>query len=162
MKPYNILFLCTHNSSRSILAEALATTRTNGKFIGQSAGSTPGKAVNPFAHELALELGYPAEKLRSKSWDEFARPDAPHMDFIITVCDDAAGEVCPVWLGHPVTAHWGLPDPSKVQGSDDDKRRAYRAVLDALASRIRQLAELPVDRLTRAELSHLLRSIHDR
>lgn len=147
MKTYNILFLCTHNSARSVIGEALASTQTNGKFIGYSAGSTPGTSVNSFARELAVDMGYPVEKLRSKSWDEFALPDAPKMDFIITVCDKAAGEVCPVWIGNPVTAHWGLPDPSQVQGSDEEKRKAFMDVMLGLRKRIHLLADLPLDRL---------------
>ena len=147
MKTYNILFLCTHNSARSVIGEALASTQTNGKFIGYSAGSTPGTSVNPFARELAVDMGYPEEKLRSKSWDEFALPDAPKMDFIITVCDNAAGEVCPVWIGNPVTAHWGFPDPSQVEGSDEEKRKAFKDVMLALRKRIQLLADLPLDRL---------------
>ena len=147
MKTYNILFLCTHNSARSVIGEALASTQTNGKFIGYSAGSTPGTSVNPFARELAVDMGYPVEKLRSKSWDEFALPDAPKMDFIITVCDNAAGEVCPVWIGNPVTAHWGFPDPSQVQGSDEEKRKAFKDVMLGLRKRIQLLADLPLDRL---------------
>ena len=159
MKPYNILFLCTHNSARSILGEALATTQTGGRFVGYSAGSHPGTSVNPFARELALELGYPAERLRSKSWDEFATPGAPTMDFIITVCNDAAGEVCPVWLGHPVSAHWGFPDPSRVPGSDDDKRRAFRDVMHGLNRRIQHVANLPLDRLDRPGLQEAMRAL---
>ena len=147
MKTYNILFLCTHNSARSVIGEALASTQTNGKFIGYSAGSTPGTSVNPFARELAVDMGYPVEKLRSKSWDEFALPDSPKMDFIITVCDNAAGEVCPVWIGNPVTAHWGFPDPSQVQGSDEEKRKAFKDVMLGLRKRIQLLADLPLDRL---------------
>ncbi len=147
MKTYNILFLCTHNSARSVIGEALASTQTNGKFIGYSAGSTPGTSVNPFARELAVDMGYPEEKLRSKSWDEFALPDAPKMDFIITVCDNAAGEVCPVWIGNPVTAHWGFPDPSQVEGSDEEKRKAFKDVMLGLRKRIQLLADLPLDRL---------------
>jgi arsenate reductase (thioredoxin) len=147
MKTYNILFLCTHNSARSVIGEALASTQTNGKFIGYSAGSTPGTSVNSFARELAVDMGYPVEKLRSKSWDEFALPDAPKMDFIITVCDNAAGEVCPVWIGNPVTAHWGFPDPSQVQGSDEEKRKAFKDVMLGLRKRIQLLADLPLDRL---------------
>ena len=147
MKTYNILFLCTHNSARSVIGEALASTQTNGKFIGYSAGSTPGTSVNPFARELAVDMGYPVEKLRSKSWDEFALPDSPKMDFIITVCDNAAGEVCPVWVGNPVIAHWGFPDPSKAEGSDEEKRKAFMEVMLGLRKRIQLLADLPLDRL---------------
>jgi arsenate reductase len=147
MTTYNILFLCTHNSARSVIGEALAATHPSGKFIGYSAGSTPGTQVNPFAAEIAAKLGYPATKLRSKSWDEFALPGAPSMDFIITVCDNAAGEVCPIWPGKPATAHWGFPDPSQVSGSDDDKRRAFRDVMAGLQKRIDLLASLPIDKL---------------
>ena len=161
MKTYNILFLCTHNSARSILGEALASTQTNGRFVGYSAGSTPGKGVNPFAKELAVELGYPVEKLRSKSWDEFALPNAPKMDFIITVCDNAAGEVCPVWLGTPVTAHWGFPDPSNAQGTDDDKRKAFRDVMRGLNTRIQYLANIPLEGLDRISLQVKVRELAD-
>jgi len=153
MKTYNILFLCTHNSARSILGEALASTDPSGKFIGYSAGSTPGGKVNPFAAELAIQMGYPAERLRSKSWDEFALADAPAMDFIITVCDNAAGEVCPMWPGKPVTAHWGFPDPSEVRGTDEEKRRAFREVMQGLSRRIDALAALPLDRLDALSLA---------
>ena len=159
MKTYNILFLCTHNSARSILGEALASTQTQGRFVGFSAGSTPGAGVNPFARELALELGYPPEKLRSKSWDEYALPDAPKMDFIITVCDNAANEVCPVWPGHPMTAHWGLPDPSAVPGSDDDKRRAFAQTMQALSNRLNSFVNLPVDKLDKLSLQQKLDEI---
>lgn len=147
MKPYNILFLCTHNSARSVLGEALASTHPSGRFIGYSAGSTPGTRVNPFAAEIASELGYDNSKLRSKNWDEFALPGAPKMDFIITVCDNAAGELCPVWPGNPATAHWGFPDPSQVSGSDEDKRRAFRDVMGGLKKRIDMLGSLPLDKL---------------
>lgn len=161
MKQYNILFLCTHNSARSIIGEALASTQTQGRFIGYSAGSTPGKGVNPFARELALELGYPEEKLRSKSWDEFALPGAPKMDFIITVCDNAAGEACPVWVGTPVTAHWGFPDPSQVQGADDDRRKAFREVMRGLNTRIQRLANAPLERLDHMSLQAKVRELAD-
>ncbi len=147
MKSFHLLFLCTHNSARSVIGEALASTHRSGKFIGYSAGSTPGTKVNPFAAEIAEKLGYPASKLRSKSWDEFAQPGAPAMDFIITVCDNAAGEVCPIWPGKPATAHWGFPDPSQVGGSDDDKRRAFREVMAGLQKRIDLLASLPIEKL---------------
>lgn len=159
MKTYNILFLCTHNSARSIMGEALASTQTHGKFVGYSAGSTPGASVNPFALELAIEMGYPKDKLRSKSWDEFARPDAPKMDFIITVCDNAAGEVCPVWVGKPVTAHWGFPDPSQVQGTDEEKRRAFKAVMLGLRQRIQLLADFPLDRLDQMTVQAKVREL---
>ena len=126
MKQYNILFLCTHNSARSVLAEALASTHPSGLFMGYSAGSTPGTTVNPFAKELALQMGYSEARLRSKSWDEFGLPNAPKMDFIITVCDNAAGEVCPIWPGKPATAHWGFPDPASVEGTDAIKREVFK------------------------------------
>lgn len=147
MKTYNILFLCTHNSARSILGEALASTDPSGRFVGYSAGSTPGGKVNPFAAGLALQMGYPAEQMRSKSWDEFALPGAPSMDFIITVCDNAAGEVCPIWPGKPATAHWGFPDPSQVSGGDEAKRKAFREVMLGLRRRIELLAALPLEKL---------------
>ena len=159
MRDYNILLLCTHNSARSVVGEALASTHPSGKFVGYSAGSTPGTTVNPFARELAIEMGYDESKLRSKSWDEFAKPDAPVMDFIITVCDNAAGEACPVWIGNPATAHWGFPDPSHVQGSDDDKRRAFKDVMLGLKQRIQLLADLPVERLDTLSLQNEVRKI---
>lgn len=156
MKQYNILFLCTHNSARSVLGEALASTHQSGLFVGYSAGSTPGTSVNPFARELALEMGYDESKLRSKSWDEYGLPDAPKMDFIITVCDNAAGEQCPFWPGKPATAHWGFLDPSQAQGSDDDKRKAFRDVMIGLKKRIDLLASMPLDKLD----SMTLKNIH--
>lgn len=159
MKTYNILFLCTHNSARSVIGEALASTQTHGRLIGYSAGSTPGQSVNPFARELALEMGYPEAKLRSKSWDEFAEPNAPHMDFIITVCDNAAGEVCPVWVGNPVTAHWGFPDPSRVQGTDEEKRKAFKEVMFGLRKRILLLADLPLERLDSISLQAQVKAL---
>lgn len=159
MKQYNILFLCTHNSARSVLGEALASMHKSGRLVGFSAGSSPGSQVNPFAREIAIALGYPQEKLRSKSWDEFALAGAPQMDFIITVCDNAAGEVCPVWPGKPVTAHWGFPDPSQVQGSDDEKRRAFRVVMQGLSRRIDALAALPLDRLDALSLQTELKRL---
>ncbi len=158
MKQYNILFLCTHNSARSILGEALASTHPSGLFIGHSAGSTPGTSVNPFARELALEMGYSNSNLRSKNWDEFSLPNAPKMDFIITLCDNAAGEVCPTWPGNPATAHWGFPDPSLVTGSDAEKRLAFIEVKNGLKKRIDFLASLPLEKLD----SIALREIHDK
>ena len=155
MKQFNILFLCTHNSARSVLGEAIASTHLSGKFVGYSAGSTPGTSVNPLARELALQMGYDESKLRSKSWDEYGLPNAPQMDFIITVCDDAAGEVCPFWPGRPATAHWGFPDPSQVAGSDDDKRRAFKEVMIGLKKRIDLLADMPLDRLNSLSLQEI-------
>lgn len=159
MKTYNILFLCTHNSARSILGEALATTHSSGRFIGYSAGSTPGGKVNPYAAELALQMGYPAEKLRSKSWDEFAAAGAPRMDFIITVCDNAAGEVCPLWPGHPATAHWGFPDPTRVDGDDETRRKAFVEVMAGLRKRLDLLAARPLEELDAISLNTELKRL---
>jgi len=155
MKQYNILFLCTHNSARSVLGEALASTHPSGKFVGYSAGSMPGNQVNPFAKEIALELGYAEERLRSKSWDEFGLPNAPKMDFIITVCDNAAGEVCPFWPGQPATAHWGFPDPSQVQGTDLEKRAAFNEVMNGLKRRLDILAAMPLEKLGSMSLKEI-------
>jgi arsenate reductase len=146
---YNVLFLCTGNSARSILAEVLIAHWGRGRFRGYSAGSFPKGAVNPVAVELLDRLRLPSEGLRSKSWDEFARPDAPVMDFVFTVCDQAAGEVCPVWPGNPVTAHWGVPDPAAIEGSEDRRRQAFREALRALESRIKLFVALPIDKLDR-------------
>lgn len=159
MNTYNILFLCTHNSARSVIGEALASTDPSKIFVGYSAGSTPGTRVNPFAAEIAEMLGYPTEKLRSKSWNEFAAPGAPKMDFIITVCDNAAGEVCPTWPGNPATAHWGFPDPSQVAGSDEAKRQAFKDVMVGLRKRIERLAALPIDKLDRMSLQSELQKL---
>jgi arsenate reductase (thioredoxin) len=156
MKTYNILFLCTHNSARSILGEALASTHPSGKFVGYSAGSTPGTSVNPIAADIAVELGMDRTLLKSKSWDVYAGPNAPKMDFIITVCDNAAGEVCPFWPGQPATAHWGFPDPSQVQGTDLEKRAAFNTVMNGLKKRIDLLASMPLEKLD----SMTLKSIH--
>jgi len=155
MKQYNILFLCTHNSARSVLGEALASTHPSGKFVGYSAGSTPGTSINPIARELALEMGYEESKLRSKSWDEYGLPEAPQMDFIITVCDNAAGEVCPVWPGKPATAHWGFPDPSQVKGNDLEKKAAFISVMNGLKKRIDLLASMPLDSLDSMSLKEI-------
>ena len=156
MKPYNILFLCTHNSARSIIGEALASTHQSGKFIGFSAGSTPGTSINPIAADLAEELGMVRSLLKSKSWDVYGQPDAPKMDFIITVCDNAAGEQCPFWPGQPATAHWGFPDPSQIQGTDLEKRKAFNEVKNGLKKRLDILASLPLEKLD----SMSLREIH--
>ena len=143
---YNILFLCTGNSARSVMSEALVAILGNGRFTGYSAGSKPTGAVNPFAIEqiAAFDPAYPTQHLRSKSWDEFAQPDAPRMDFIITVCDNAAGEACPFWPGRPATAHWGYDDPAAVAGPDDAQRAAFAAVFAQIRRRIEALVALPL------------------
>jgi arsenate reductase (thioredoxin) len=160
-RPYNILFLCSGNSARSILGEALATTLSHGRFIGYSAGSKPKGLVNPIALKMAKEMGYPEALLRSKSWDEFARVEAPHMDFIITVCDSAAGEECPYWPGHPTTAHWGFPDPDLVEGGEEAVWSAFRRVEMGLRNRIELLIDLPIDKLDHLQIKDELHSIHD-
>ena len=143
----SVLFLCTGNSARSILAEAYLNHAGRGRFIAYSAGSHPAGRVNPFALELLRETGLPTAGARSKSWDEFARPDAPKIDFVVTVCDSAAAEVCPVWPGHPVKAHWGVPDPAAVEGTDEQKRRAFKDALTTLSRRIDLFLALPVEKL---------------
>jgi len=149
---YNVLFLCTGNSARSILAEGLLNFEGKGRFRAFSAGSFPKGTVNPFALTTLKQAGLPTEGYRSKSWDEFAREDAPVMDFVFTVCDDAAGEVCPVWPGHPVTAHWGMPDPAAVEGSEAEKAQAFRDTLRMLTNRIRVFTALPIAKLDRLAL----------
>ncbi len=144
---YKVLFLCTGNSARSILGEALLNSMGGGRFKAWSAGSHPGGTVNPFALELLKRKGLATAELRSKGWDEFSAPGAPAFDFIFTVCDSAAREACPVWLGHPVTAHWGLPDPAAVEGSDEDKRKAFLGTFVALQRRIELLLALPAAKL---------------
>ena len=139
MKTFNVLFLCTGNSARSILAEALITTMSQGKLIGYSAGSHPKGVVHPIALELSIEMGYPKEKLRSKSWNEYSHPEAPKMDFIITVCDNAKGEVCPIWPGHPATLHWGLPDPALAKGSYEEQKKVFCDVQNLLKEKIQTL-----------------------
>ena len=142
------------------MAEALLNTIGREHFQAFSAGSMPSGRVNPFAVEMVRTIGYLTDDIRSKSWDEFALPDAPKMDIIITVCDDAAGETCPIWPGHPATAHWGFPDPSKTEGSDDDKRRAFGKVFHDIRRRIELLVNLPVDKLERLALANELKRIH--
>lgn len=146
-KTYNVLFLCTGNSARSIMAEALVTTLGKGRFRGFSAGSHPGGTVNPFAIEQVKSTGYPIENLRSKSWDEFAAPDAPQMDFIITVCDNAAGETCPYWPGHPLSAHWGFEDPAAAVGTDEEKRAVFNKVFRQIMARVNVFVNLPLHML---------------
>ena len=161
-QPLNILFLCTGNSARSILGEMLTTTLSHGKFVGYSAGSKPVGRVHPMAAEIAKRLAYPAELLRSKSWDEFSRVDAPQMDFIITVCDSAAGEQCPYWPGHPASAHWGFPDPAAVETGEEDMRHAFQQVEIGLRNRIELMMDLPMASLDRLEIGEQLKSIHYR
>jgi arsenate reductase (thioredoxin) len=160
MQTHSILFICTHNSNRSILAEAITNTHSNGKLIGYSAGSTPSGTINPIAYNLAVEMGYPPEKLRSKSWDEFTTPDAPAVDMVITLCDQAAGEVCPIWPEHPVSAHWGLEDPSRLNGSMDTIQRAFSELVFELKHRITLLASLPIATLDKMTLRDQLHRIH--
>ena len=142
------------------MAEALLNTIGHERFQAFSAGSMPSGRVNPFAIDLVRTIGYLTENIRSKSWDEFARPGTPQMDIIITVCDNAAGESCPIWPGHPATAHWGFPDPSNTQGNDDEKRKAFDQVFHAIRRRIELLVNLPVEKLERLALSSELKRIH--
>jgi len=158
-RTYNVLFLCTGNSARSILAESLVNHLGKGRFRGYSAGSFPKGQVHPLSLELLASLGLPHEGARSKSWDEFAKPGAAAMDFVFTVCDQAAGEVCPIWPGNPVTAHWGIPDPAAVAGSRDVQMKAFRDALHALQSRIGLLLHLPVETLDRMTLEQKVRDI---
>ncbi|MGO8917319.1 MAG: arsenate reductase ArsC [Stellaceae bacterium] len=155
----NVLFLCTGNSARSILAETLLNHWGRGRFRGFSAGSFPKGEVHPLALELLRRHDLPVAGLRSKSWNEFARPGAPAMDFIVTVCDQAAGEVCPVWPGTPVTAHWGVPDPAAATGDEDARRRAFRSAFLALEQRIKLFVDLPHDKLDRLALKRRLDEI---
>ena len=160
-KIYNVLFLCTGNSARSILAESMLNSSTigRGNFRASSAGSHPNGKVNLFALELLKTMKLPTEGLRSKSWDEFAGPGAPHLDFVFTVCDNATGEVCPLWPGQPVTAHWGVEDPAAVEGSDDVKRKAFSQAANQLRNRIQIFANLPLDKLDKIRLKEKLDEI---
>lgn len=156
---YKVLFLCTHNSARSVMAEALLNTIGAPRFQAFSAGSEASGKVHPFAIEKAKTLGYLTEQLRSKNWDEFAVNTAPHMDIIITVCDNAAGEVCPIWPGHPATAHWGFPDPAAVSGTDAQKRAAFDKVFHQIRHRVQLLADLPNEKLVHLSLTQELKRI---
>ena len=155
----NVLFLCTGNSARSILAEAYLNSAGAGRFGAYSAGSHPAGRVNPFALELLAQHRMDTSRFRSKNWDEFARPDAPRMDFVFTVCDNAAGEACPVWPGQPISAHWGIEDPAAVEGSVDDKRRAFLRAFAELSARINILLSLPLEKLGRLALQKKLEEI---
>lgn len=156
---FNVLFLCTGNTARSILAESLLRKIGEGRFNAYSAGSQPKGVVNPFAMKTLEENECPTDNLRSKSWDEFATPDAPRMDFVFTVCDNAAGEQCPIWPGQPMTAHWGIEDPAAVEGSDIEKMRAFNQAYRYLRNRIIAFAALPVSSLDRLTLQSRIRAI---
>lgn len=158
-KTYNALFLCTGNSARSIMAEVMLNSMGKGRFKAYSAGSHPAGRVNPFALELLAKNQLPIEGLHSKNWEEFARPGAPEIDFVFTVCDNAAGEVCPIWPGRPMTAHWGIADPAAVEGSDDDRRKAFFLAYNQLSKRLALLVNLPMDRLDRMTLQQRLKDI---
>lgn len=156
---YNVLFLCTGNSARSVLAEGILRKDGAGRFQAFSAGSHPKDAVNPFALKVLESYGYPTEGYRSKSWDEFAAPGAPVMDFVFTVCDSAAGESCPIWPGQPMTAHWGIEDPAAVQGADIEKERAFVTAFRYLKNRISIFINLPIRSLDKTVLGAKLREI---
>jgi len=161
-KVFNVLFLCTHNSARSIMAEAILNDVGRGRFKGFSAGSHPGTAPNPLALATLRDQRFPTDGLYSKDWNEFAKPGAPVMDFVFTVCDDAAGETCPVWPGQPVTAHWGVEDPSRFRGTDDEIRHKFATVANLLKRRIELLASLPLAKLDRIKLQQQVRDIGKR
>jgi arsenate reductase len=156
---FNVLFLCTGNSARSILAEAYLNAAGRGRFAAYSAGSHPGGKVNPYALELLQKNRIDTSELRSKSWDEYARPGAPELHFVFTVCDNAAGEACPLWPGQPMTAHWGVADPAAVQGSDEAKRKAFMRAFAELSTRINLFLNLPLEKLDRLTLQRRLREI---
>ena len=158
-KIYNVLVLCTGNSARSILGEVLFNALGKGKFKAYSAGSKPAGRVNPGAMEWLRQQGYSVEGLRSKSWDEFAAPGAPEFDFIFTVCDNAAGETCPLWPGKPATAHWGIPDPAATEGDDEARRAAFRKAYEQLARRIQLFMSLPIEKLDKLALKQKLAEI---
>jgi arsenate reductase (thioredoxin) len=157
--PYNVLFLCTGNSARSIMAEVILNQLGRGRFKAYSAGSHPSGKINPFSVEILTGVGLRTEGLRSKSWDEFARPGAPQMDFIFTVCDNAAGEICPIWPGKPMTAHWGVADPATVEGTDEQKRAAFREAAAILRRRIELLVNLPIAKLGQLTIHSKLKEI---
>ena len=156
---FNVLFLCTGNTARSILAEKILAKDGGGKFRAFSAGSHPKDVVNPFALKVLTDAGYPIDGARSKSWDEFAGPEAPKMDFVFTVCDNAAGEECPFWPGQPMTAHWGVEDPAAVEGTDIEKERAFVTAFRYLKNRISAFAAIPLERLDRLTLAARLNEI---
>jgi protein-tyrosine-phosphatase len=163
-KPLNVLFLCTHNSARSILAEALLNHIGGGRFRAFSAGSSPreNQQPNPLALQVLREAGVPTDGLRSKSWDAFAGDEAPPMDLVITVCDNAAGEACPYWPGHPATAHWGYADPSEVRGTQEERLAAFRRTLHAIRHRLSLFMQLPEERLTKLAIEKSARELASR
>jgi protein-tyrosine-phosphatase len=158
-QPYNVLFLCTHNSARSIMAECIMNRLGAGRFKAYSAGSQPSDKIHPFALELLQRLNYDTSALRSKSWEEFAQPGAPELHFVFTVCDDAANEVCPVWPGQPMTAHWGLADPTRAEGNEAERRFAFADTLRMLNQRISIFISLPLDSLDKLTLKRRLDEI---
>lgn len=162
MNPLHVLFLCTGNSARSILAEAYLNSIGRGRFRAYSAGSHPAGKVNPFALEPLAKHGLSTDGLRSKSWDEFAAADAPQMDFVFTVCDSAAGEVCPLWPGRPITAHWGIEDPAAVHGSDEEKRSAFLKAFTQGSTRIKLFVSVPFEKLERQAREKKVRDIGHR
>ncbi len=155
----NVLFLCTGNSARSILAECIMNREGKGKFIGYSAGSQPKGEVHPFALDLLKKMNHPTDGLRSKSWEEFSQPGAPELDFVFTVCDNAANEVCPVWPGQPMTAHWGIPDPAAAEGTEVERRLAFAEAYRQLSNRISILTSLPLQSLDKLSLQKRLDEI---
>jgi protein-tyrosine-phosphatase len=161
-KIYSVLFVCTGNSARSIMAEGLMNDAARGRFKAYSAGSHPTGVVNPFAVGALAELRIPTDGFRSKSWDEFTGPDAPQLDFVFTVCDRAAGETCPFWPGQPMTAHWGVADPAAVEGSDEQKRKEFRATAVTLKRRIELLLALPIESLDAMALQQDVKDIGQR
>jgi arsenate reductase (thioredoxin) len=151
-KPHNVLFLCTGNSARSIIAECILNREGAGRSRAFSAGSNPNGEVHPYARDILKLQNFPTEELRSKSWDEFAVPGAPEMDFVFTVCDNARDEVCPIWPGQPISAHWGVPDPAAVDGTEAVKRAAFAETMRFMTSRVSIFVNLPMDRLDRLTL----------
>ena len=158
-KVCNVLFICTGNSARSILAEGLLNHLGRGRFVAHSAGSHPGGTVNPFALSTLQALRIPSDGMRSKNWDEFATPSSPRLDFVFTVCDNAAGEMCPLWPGQPMTAHWGVPDPAAFEGPDEEKARAFMATAVTLKRRIELMLSLPIKSLDSMAVQRELKQI---
>lgn len=161
-KPFKVLFLCTGNSARSIIAEALLNSAGRDRFVAYSAGSHPTGSLNPLAIQELERLHISTDGLRTKGWEEFARPDAPEMDFVITVCDKAAGETCPAWPGQPITAHWGMPDPASVEGDDEVRRKAFHEVAVMMKRRIDIMQSLPLESLDRLAIQKNVREIPSR